>query len=125
MRTWMLAFVMLLVTVGGLHAATIPVIADPVMEKRYVHFTHELRCLKCQHQSIAESDADFSQDVKAWVAQAILDGKSDQEINQMLQDRFGDRIFLNPPWQGNTYVLWLLPVLCMLAGLLFWYRRIR
>ncbi|MFI4955857.1 MAG: cytochrome c-type biogenesis protein [Gammaproteobacteria bacterium] len=105
--------------------AQAPVFSDPVAEKRYESFTHGLRCLKCEHQSVAESDSDFSKDVKTWVAQAITDGRSDQEIKDMLQDRFGDRIFLNPPWQMNTYVLWFAPLLLCLLGLVIWIRRVR
>lgn len=101
-----------------------PSFTDPVEQKRYESFTHGLRCLKCEHQSIAESDSEFSKDVKTWVAQAIHDGRSDQEIKDMLQARFGDRIFLDPPWQMNTYLLWFGPVILILLGCVVWLRRI-
>jgi cytochrome c-type biogenesis protein CcmH/NrfF len=107
------------------HAAEVPVLADPASAKRYDAFTHGLKCLKCEHQSIAESDSDFAKDVKTWVADAILVGRSDQEIKDMLQSRFGDRIFLDPPWQMNTYLLWLLPVLLALFGLGIWWSKLK
>jgi cytochrome c-type biogenesis protein CcmH/NrfF len=74
---------------------------------------------------VAESDSDFAKDVKRWVAQAIIAGRSDQEIKDMLQSRFGDRIFWDPPWQLNTYVLWFLPLLLCLLGMIVWFRRIK
>jgi cytochrome c-type biogenesis protein CcmH len=118
--------IILLSLVCGLAAwADDPVFTNPVAEKRYESFTHGLRCLKCEHQSVAESDSDFSKDVKRWVAQAIKDGRSDQEIKDMLQERFGDRIFLNPPWQMNTYILWFSPLLLCFLGLVIWIRRVR
>lgn len=112
---------------GALHAMAIdvPALTDPVMVTRYDTFTHGLRCLKCQHQSIAESDSEFSLDVKAWVAQALLDGRSDQEIKDMLQARFGDRIFLEPRWQINTYLLWFLPIIFFLSACAIWWSRVR
>lgn len=94
-------------------------------QSRYNAFTHGLRCLKCEHQSIAESDSDFAKDVKAFVAQAIQDGRSDTEIKDMLKERFGDRIFLDPPFQLNTLILWSLPAILCLLGLLIWLRRTR
>jgi cytochrome c-type biogenesis protein CcmH/NrfF len=94
-------------------------------QSRYDAFTHGLRCLKCEHQSIAESDSDFAKDVKAFVAQAIQDGRSDSEIKDMLKQRFGDRIFLDPPFQLNTLILWSLPAILCLVGLLIWLRNAR
>ncbi len=122
LKWFVLIFLAILLPV---YAVETPVFPDPVSEERYQAFTYALRCLKCEHQSVAESDSDFAKDVKHWVADAILAGRSDQEIKDMLQSRFGDRIFLDPPWQINTYLLWFLPILVCLLGIIIWLSKVR
>ena len=67
-----------------------------VDSSRFDHWTQALRCLKCDHQSIAESDSDFAKDMKGWLREQIDAGKTDDDIRERLRERFGDRIFFKP-----------------------------
>jgi cytochrome c-type biogenesis protein CcmH len=85
-------------------------------EARYEHLAHELRCLVCQNQSLAESSADLAEDLKREVKGLIAQGKSDQEIKIFLSARYGDFILFKPPVQSNTLILWYAPFAALLAG---------
>jgi cytochrome c-type biogenesis protein CcmH len=99
---------------------------DPRQEARAQEIMHSLRCLVCQNQSIAESDADLARDFRAIVRERIAAGDSDEEVVDYIVARYGDWVLLNPPLKPATYLLWLGPALLFLAGgagLLFYARR--
>lgn len=89
---------------------------DPELEKRYNHLIHEIRCLVCQNQSLADSDADLAQDLRKEVYQMLIDGKQDKAIYEFLVERYGDFVLYNPPLQGNTWLLWFGPFLLLLIA---------
>jgi cytochrome c-type biogenesis protein CcmH len=92
---------------------------------RFHELTHQLRCPKCQNQSISDSDADISQDMRARVAEMIRAGKSDREIVDYFVTRYGVFVNYKPPMRGDTAFIWLGPVLVFLAGigLVIWQMR--
>ena len=85
-------------------------------EARFRVLTEELRCPKCQNQSIADSDAELAQDMRDRVHSMIIDGKSDEEIVDYFVSRFGDFVSYRPPVNAQTSVLWLIPLVMLLGG---------
>jgi cytochrome c-type biogenesis protein CcmH len=85
-------------------------------ELRYETLAHELRCLVCQNQSLAESSADLAEDLKREVKGLIAQGKTDGEIKSFLSARYGDFILFKPPVQKNTWILWYAPFAALLGG---------
>ena len=101
----------------GWSKEAIPVAEDPVIEKRMLALTMDLRCLVCQNKSIADSRADFSNDIRREIREQIKADKTDQEIVQFLVDRYGDFVLYNPPMKSTTMLLWFGPAILFLIGL--------
>lgn len=91
--------------------------ADPVTEKRLQKLSEELRCLVCQNQNIADSNAELAQDLRREVRGMIKAGKSDKEIVDFMVARYGDFVLYRPPVQGNTLLLWGGPAALLILGL--------
>ncbi|MEM7017895.1 MAG: cytochrome c-type biogenesis protein [Pseudomonadota bacterium] len=89
---------------------------SPEQEARYKTLLKELRCVLCQNQSLADSNAEIAQSLRDQVREMLDDGKTDQEIIDFLVSRYGDFVLYNPPLQSNTYLLWLAPFLLILVG---------
>jgi cytochrome c-type biogenesis protein CcmH len=87
-----------------------------LQEDRFNQLTLELRCLVCQNQNLADSDAQLAHDLRAEVHEMLVAGKSDDEIKQFMVERYGDFVLYRPPVQKNTYVLWLAPMALLLIG---------
>jgi len=85
-------------------------------EARYKDLTLELRCLVCQNQNLADSDAPLAQQLRGEIFDMLQDGKSNQEITGFMVDRYGDFVLYSPPIQGNTIALWALPMVVLLIG---------
>lgn len=97
-------------------------------EARYQALTHELRCLVCQNQTIAESNAPLAADLRAQVKVQMDAGKSNQEIVDYLTARYGDFVLYRPPFKERTWLLWLGPFAVLLAaaaGAIVFMRRSR
>jgi len=75
-----------------------------------------LRCLVCQNQTIADSNADLAKDLRRQTRDMILAGRTDAEIQQFMTDRYGDFVLYNPPVKPTTYLLWGAPVILLLVG---------
>lgn len=99
--------------------------ADPVAEKRLQALSEELRCLVCQNQTIADSNAELAQDLRTEVRTMIKDGKSDKEIVDFMVTRYGDFVLYRPPVKGITLLLWGGPVALLLLGLFLLQRYLR
>ncbi len=99
--------------------------ADPVAEKRLQHLSEELRCLVCQNQTIADSNAELAQDLRREIRGMIKDGKSDKEIIDVMVVRYGDFVLYRPPVKGITLLLWGGPVALMLLGIFALVRYLR
>ena len=85
-------------------------------QERFDKLTLELRCLVCQNQNLADSDAPLAHDLRREVHEMLIAGKSNDEIKDFLVTRYGDFVLYRPPVQKNTYLLWLAPLIMLLAG---------
>ena len=85
-------------------------------EKRFHALVSELRCVMCQNQSLADSNAQIAFDLRREVLDLMLEGKSDAEIKEFLVARYGEFVLYRPRMETTTYLLWLGPVLLLLIG---------
>ena len=90
--------------------------ADPVLQARYESLIQDLRCLVCQNESIADSNAGLAADLRREVRAMLRAGKTDQEIMAFMTDRYGDFVLFRPPFVARTWLLWLAPALLLAAG---------
>lgn len=97
------------------------------LDDRVMHLTEKLRCLVCQNQSIAESQADLANDLRREVREMLAAGKSDQEIIDYMVQRYGDFVLYDPPFKTSTLLLWGGPaaLLLLAAGGFGWTLRQR
>lgn len=102
-----------------------PLAADPVAEKRLQELSTELRCLVCQNQTIADSNAELAQDLRREIRSMIKDGKTNPEIIDFMVVRYGDFVLYRPPVKGITLLLWGGPIALMLLGLIVLVRYLR
>lgn len=98
-------------------AVATPTEHDPVAAKRAVALSEQLRCLVCQNQSIAESNAELAVDLRRQIDEQIRAGKSDTEIIDFMTARYGDFVLYRPPFKAQTVLLWLGPLLLALAAI--------
>lgn len=91
-------------------------------EAQFNHLLKELRCLVCQNQDLADSNAELAKDLRAQVYQLVSEGKSDVEISNYLTTRYGDFILFKPPIKTITYLLWFGPALFLILGFLIFWR---
>ena len=89
---------------------------DREEELRFQRLSAELRCLVCQNQTLADSDALLAKDLRLEVFEMMRKGKSDAEIKEFLVQRYGDFVLYKPPVKPGTWLLWFGPVLLLLAG---------
>ena len=87
-----------------------------VNEERFQNLTNELRCLVCQNQTIAESNATLAVDLKKQVAKQMIEGKSDQEILQFMEKRYGEFVLYNPPVSAENSLLWSGPFIILVIA---------
>lgn len=87
-------------------------------QDRFDQLTQELRCLVCQNQNLADSDAPLAHDLRREVHEMLMSGQSNEQIKKFLVDRYGDFVLYRPPVQQNTYLLWLAPLILLLGGAL-------
>jgi cytochrome c-type biogenesis protein CcmH len=99
--------------------------ADPEKEQIYQTLISELRCLVCQNQTIADSNADLAVDLKNQVRKQLSEGRSKEEILTYMTDRYGDFVLYKPPFNAATIMLWVGPFLLMVFGLFFLVRQIK
>ena len=94
---------------------------DPQAAQREAHLASELRCLVCQNQTIADSNAELAQDLRRQIHEQIAAGKSDAQIIDYMTARYGDFVLYRPPFKLTTVLLWLGPALILvLAAVLMW-----
>jgi cytochrome c-type biogenesis protein CcmH len=101
-----------------------PAAQDPVLEQRAMAIASELRCLVCQNQTIADSNAELAADLRKEVREKIRQGQSDREIIDFMVERYGDFVLYRPPFKATTLLLWLGPLLLLAAGLVILFRRL-
>ncbi len=119
------AALLLAVPAPGIAADAVPTEKDPVKESRTVKLTEQLRCLVCQNQSIAESNAELAVDLRRQVREQVAAGKSDQEIVDYMVARYGDFVLYRPPMRATTVLLWAGPALLLVLGFVVLYLILR
>lgn len=92
--------------------------SDPDREQTYQTLISELRCLVCQNQTIADSNADLAKDLRQQVYEMLQQGKSQQQIVDFMTQRYGDFVLYRPAFNIKTGLLWMGPVLFLLIGLI-------
>lgn len=102
-----------------------PTAFDPVAHKRVVEVSEQLRCLVCQNQSIADSNAELAVDLRNQVIEQVKAGKTNQEIVDYMVERYGDFVLYRPPFKLSTAILWLGPVCLFLVGIIAFYINLR
>lgn len=114
-RAWLLA---LLLALGLPAQAAIETYTfdTPAQERRYKDLIDELRCLVCQNQNLADSDAELAQDLRRKTYEMIKAGKGDGEILDYMVQRYGDFVLYRPPLKGTTLALWVGPFLILAIG---------
>ena len=95
-------------------------LGDEQLEQRYQQLTRELRCLVCQNQNLAESDASLAADLRLLLQEQLRSGKTNEQIIQYLVARYGEFVHYKPSFSGNHLLVWLAPVAFLLLGVALW-----
>ena len=98
---------------------------DPVLQQRYEKINRELRCLVCQNQTIADSNATLAQDLRREVRDMIAAGRTDDEIRDFMIERYGDFVLYRPRMTAGNFLLWAAPVLLLVIGAFVLVRVVR
>ena len=98
---------------------TLKIYALETIDERVKKLTLELRCMTCQNQSIYDSDAEFSNDIKKIVKQKLQEGESESDIKKFLVERYGEYILFRPLMNYNNIFLWSFPFILLIIGLFF------
>lgn len=126
MRRWLVLMLFALVTGSVFAGEAAPLAADEVVEKRLMAISEELRCLVCQNESLAASQADLANDLRREIRKMIGEGKTDREILDFMVARYGDFVRYRPPVKPTTWALWGGPFILLAGGLgalVFFLRR--
>jgi cytochrome c-type biogenesis protein CcmH len=102
-----------------------PAAEDPVLDKRVMALAEELRCLVCQNQTLADSNADLALDLRRQIREQLKAGRSERQVIDYLVDRYGDFVLYRPPLKATTVLLWFGPFLLLVLGAFVLVRRIR
>jgi len=118
MRHYLVLILMMLLPTSLLAEEAKPLAIDPQLEIQVHRLSTELRCLVCQNQTLADSDAPLAEDLRVEIREMAAKGKSDQEIIDYLVARYGDFVLYRPPVKATTVLLWAGPFLLLLIGLI-------
>jgi cytochrome c-type biogenesis protein CcmH len=113
--SWLLVVILLIPSLVAAEEAR-PLAENPQVEARLKTLAVELRCLVCQNQTLADSNAPLAEDLRREVREMIAKDMSDREIIDFLVQRYGDFVLYRPPWKATTTLLWLGPFLLLIAG---------
>ena len=106
-------------------ADAVPTEMDPVSAARAVKLAEKLRCLVCQNQSIADSNASLADDLRRQIREQIAAGRSDDQIVDYMVNRYGDFVLYQPPLKATTVLLWAGPALLLVGGFAVLVRNLR
>jgi len=98
---------------------------DPVLERRVTALAHELRCLVCQNQTLADSNAALAQDLRNQIREQLKAGKSERDVIDFMVARYGDFVLYRPPFKATTVALWTGPFVLLALGVWLLVRRVR
>jgi len=91
-------------------------IQNPALQARYERVTHDLRCLVCQNESIADSNVELASDLRRQVREMLIAGRSDDEIFKFMTDRYGEFVRFNPSLTPKTWLIWGAPFIMVVVG---------
>jgi cytochrome c-type biogenesis protein CcmH len=122
-----LALLCVALALTGVAAAvdTTPPLPDPVLQQRYYQLTHELRCMQCQSEALADSSVGLAADLRVQVRELLLAGQSDDQIRDHMVARYGEFILFRPRMTWRNAWLWAAPSVLMLIGLTVGWRIMR
>jgi cytochrome c-type biogenesis protein CcmH len=106
-------------------AVDVDAMPTPELQQRYDALTHELRCMQCQNQSIADSPVGLASDLRRDVREQLLAGKTDEQIRATMVERYGKYILFRPPFDGSTAWVWLAPFALLVVGVIVTVRIVR
>ena len=106
-------------------ADELPTFDDPAQDARYRELLREIRCPKCQNESIADSNAEIAADLRQQVAAQVRAGRTDEEIVEFLRARYGDFVLYRPQLKPSTYALWAAPFVFLLIGAVVFVNIVR
>ena len=98
---------------------------DPGLERRVTSLAHELRCLVCQNQTLADSNAPLAQDLRSQIREQLKAGKSERDVIDFMVARYGDFVLYRPPFKATTVALWTGPFVLLALGAWLLVRRVR
>ena len=127
-KNLLIVFLVVLLPLTSSANEALPVAEDPILEKRVMELSENLRCLVCQNESLAGSRADFANDLRREIREQMKANKSDEEIIEFLVARYGDFVLYNPPFKSTTVLLWFGPLILFMGAtiaLIFYLRRRR
>ncbi len=125
-RHSLLIFFVVVAIIGSIWFYTLLVSpSKQTLDQRVHDVASQLKCLVCQGESVADSPATLSLQMRGVIRQQLQSGKSEQEVIQYFVSRYGDRILLSPTWQGFTLLAWLVPIALMLGGILLLFVVLR
>lgn len=121
----LLTLLIAVLLMGTAFAIDPTVLADPALQARYVELSHELRCLKCQNEAIADSPSDVAEDLRRELRELLVAGKTDDEIRDFMVARYGEFILFRPRVSPRNYWLWFGPAILLIGGALIAVRIVR
>ena len=124
MKALMTLCLLVLIAPGAYAIDTGAAFDDPDLQARYEKIIAEVRCLKCQNQTIKDSNAFLASDLRREIRRLLEEGKSDQQIYDFLVDRYGEFALYRPRASGKTLILWMAPLLLLIGGGLVLWRII-
>lgn len=116
MRRWFVSLLIVLLPLAGVANEAPPAAEDPVAEARMMKLANVLRCLVCQNQTIADSNADLAVDLRRQIREMIGRGMSDEQIMAYMVERYGNFVLYRPPVEPATWLLWGGPFALLLAA---------
>ena len=123
--SWFSLAACLLVFSSAAHAVDPTELQDPALQARYLALTHELRCMQCQNQSIADSPVGLASDLRREVREMLVAGKSDEDVRNFMVARYGEFILFRPRFSARNAWLWLTPGILLIVGALVAVRVVR
>lgn len=124
MRRALLALVLAL-GCALVHAVDTTELSDPKLQARYIALTHELRCMQCQNETIADSPVGLAADMRRAVREMLLAGKSDDDVRNFMVARYGEFILFRPRFSARTAWLWFAPGVLLIIGAIVAIRILR
>ena len=117
MRSLLVTLLMCLLGASAGANEAVPASADPALEARVMQIAAELRCLVCQNQTLADSNASLALDLREQMRVMLRDGADADQVRRFMTDRYGDFVLYRPPLKATTFALWFGPLALLIGGL--------